>query len=292
MTTGQIWKAMSGFYYVKANQTLYQTRARGVFRNTKETPLVGDWVSFDSDNTTEGVIRALHPRKNELVRPPICNVDVAVVVMSAVQPDFSTVLLDRFLVTLTAQEMEVLVYVSKWDLLDTVQKDQLNPVLQRYREIGYTVVHSDPHLLFADMSDRLVVLVGQSGAGKSSLLNRLLPDLDLPTGAISQALGRGKHTTRHVALHEVQGNRIADTPGFGTMTLPDTVTPEDLGNYFDEFHQYAAHCRFRGCLHQNEPNCQVREAVAKGAIADFRYEHYTQLYQELSERKPKYQKRK
>lgn len=190
---GQIRKALSGFYYVVAEDTTYQTRGRGNFRKRKLTPLVGDWVEFESSNLTDGYILDLLPRKNELVRPPVANVDLGIVVISMVEPAFSYNLLDRFLVNLEYKEIEPVIYLSKLDLLQDTQ--QLAHVKAVYEKIGYKVIASENEkvniaALKKLFKDKLSVFMGQSGAGKSTLLNKIRPDLKLATAAISDYLGR------------------------------------------------------------------------------------------------------
>lgn len=290
---GQIRKAMSGFYYVLSNGKLYQTRGRGQFRLKKQIPLVGDFVEFESTNEKEGVVTALLPRQNELVRPPICNVDYAVIVMSAVEPDFSTQLLDRFIVSLEQLAIQPILYVSKMDLL--ADDTELRKITQYYQCIGYDVIFSnDNHYLDSlkeYLKDGLSVLMGQSGAGKSTLLNQLLPNLNLKTAKISDYLGRGKHTTRHVEIHEVEHCLIADTPGFSSIDFFD-MEVNDLKHYFVDFEALAKDCKFRGCLHIDEPDCAVKVRLDNSQGLSDRHTHYLQFYNEVNSRKKIYSKRK
>ena len=291
---GRIVKALSGFYYIESERKVYQTRARGNFRKRKITPLVGDRVVFESTNLTDGYLLEVLPRKNQLVRPAVANVDQGVVVSSLIEPNFSYNLLDRFLVSLEFEDINPLIYLTKVDLLE--DDSLVNEVKKVYEEIGYPVIvatedETSLKQIEATFSQKLTVFMGQSGAGKSTLLNRIVPDLALETGEISSALGRGKHTTRHVELLPIAGGLVADTPGFGSIDFL-TVEARELPRLFPEFVKVASQCRFRECSHINEPNCAVKEAVTEGIIAQTRYENYTQFLNEVENRKPMYRKKK
>ncbi|WP_062532222.1 ribosome small subunit-dependent GTPase A [Jeotgalibaca dankookensis] len=297
MPKGQIRKALSGFYYVYSEGETYQTRGRGNFRVRDITPLVGDIVEFESGSLTDGMLHSIYPRKNELVRPPIANIDIGVIVMSAIEPDFSTYLLDRFLVYLEGQEIEAIIYITKTDLLDESQKLEVENYKKAYQGLGYTVIMSDfPSeesltRLLTVVKDKIVVFMGQSGVGKSTLLNQILPELKIKTGEISTALGRGRHTTRHVELIPIAGALIADTPGFSNVELVE-IEEQNLPDLFREFLANRDECRFSGCLHLNEPGCRIKELVAEGEIMSYRYEHYLQFLNEIQTRKPMYNKNK
>ncbi|MEG0373000.1 MAG: ribosome small subunit-dependent GTPase A, partial [Enterococcus sp.] len=214
---GQIRKALSGFYYVASEGKIHQTRARGNFRKKKLTPLVGDEVVFSSEENSEGYILELLPRKNELVRPPVANVDQGVIVTSLVEPNFSYNLLDRFLVTLENNDIHPIIYLSKTDIVsDSTMVEKIRSV---YEPLGYPVIdgEQDKKKLTDLFAHQLTVFMGQSGAGKSTLLNDVSPELNLATGEISDALGRGRHTTRHVELLELFDGLVADTPGFSSI---------------------------------------------------------------------------
>lgn len=289
---GQIVKALSGFYYVESDGVIYQTRGRGNFRKRKLTPLVGDFVSFESDNVTDGYLLELHPRRNQLMRPQVANIDLAVIVMSAVEPDFSTNLLDRFLTQLEFFHIAGLIYISKLDLV----ADQT--VFEKYRttyeKIGYPVIFSDApdalENLTAHFPHKLTVFMGQSGAGKSTLLNKLSPELSLATAEISESLGRGKHTTRHVELHPLFDGLLADTPGFSSLDFPEMELTQ-LGKLFPEFLRASTKCKFRECLHLNEPECEVKAEVENKLIAQSRYDNYVQFFNEIKNKKPIYRKK-
>lgn len=291
---GQIRKALSGFYYIESEGTTYQTRARGNFRNRKITPLVGDQVVFESSNLTDGYLLEVLPRKNELVRPPVANVDTGVIVISLVEPAFSFNLLDRFLVTLEYKDIDPVIYLSKLDLMpdDTLAK----LITKRYEAIGYQVIASldeeaNQRSLFQIFASGLTVFMGQSGAGKSTLLNKLVPELELATGEISESLGRGKHTTRHVELLPIAGGLVADTPGFSSIDFLD-IESRELPRLFPEFVQAAPLCKFRECMHIKEPGCEVKRRVEEGSIAVSRYEDYQQFLEEIEKRRPVYRKKK
>ena len=293
MAQGQIRKALSGYYYIEKDGELIQCRARGIFRNRGESPLVGDIVDFTYDGESDGSVDKIYERKNALVRPPIANVDQALLVFSAKEPDFNTVLLDRFLVVLESFHMQPIIILTKMDLLSETEHKMLQQYIADYEEIGYTIIQTfkdDSSLmekLLPLLRDKNSVLAGQSGVGKSTLLNTLLPELDLKTGIISKSLGRGKHTTRHVELIEVCGGLLADTPGFSSFDF-DTIEKEELTACLPEFLRVSEDCKFRGCLHLKEPKCAVKAAVETGEIRRYRYEHYEQILQEIIDRKPRY----
>jgi len=291
---GQIRKALSGFYYVYSEGKLYQTRARGNFRKLKISPLVGDEVVFESTNQTDGYILEMLPRKNELVRPALANVDQAVIVTSLVEPNFSYNLLDRFLVTLAHQSIEPIIYLTKVDLFDEEKK--IDEIEHIYGSIGYKVIVAKETSEAIDeleelFSDKLTVFMGQSGAGKSTLLNQILPELQLKTGEISDALGRGKHTTRHVELLEIAGGLVADTPGFSAIDFL-SIEAVELPREFPEFVARLDQCRFRECQHLNEPDCAIKSAVESGEIAQSRYDNYQQFMSEIEQKRPVYKKKK
>ncbi|TSI11453.1 ribosome small subunit-dependent GTPase A [Lysinibacillus sp. BW-2-10] len=293
MAQGQIRKALSGYYYVFQDGELIQCRGRGVFRNRGESPLVGDIVDYTKEGESDGYIMKIHPRKNELIRPPIANIDQALLVFSVKEPDFNTILLDRFLVVLESFQVKPIICLTKMDLLPEATQQQLQNYVTQYKEIGYEIIetYKDDQTLLDRLKPILEgktsVLAGQSGVGKSTLLNTLLPNLNLQTGVISQSLGRGKHTTRHVELIEVCGGLLADTPGFSSFDF-DTIEKEELTSCFPEFARISEDCKFRGCLHMKEPKCAVKSALETGEIQSYRYEHYQQFLQEILDRKPRY----
>ncbi|MHA6486595.1 ribosome small subunit-dependent GTPase A [Bacillus cabrialesii] len=298
MPEGKIIKALSGFYYVldesEDSDKVVQCRGRGIFRKNKITPLVGDYVVYQAENDKEGYLLEIKERTNELIRPPICNVDQAVLVFSAVQPSFSTALLDRFLVLVVANDIQPIICVTKMDLIeDQDTKDTIQAYAEDYRNIGYdvyltsskdqdTLVDIIPHF-----KDKTTVFAGQSGVGKSSLLNAISPELGLRTNEISEHLGRGKHTTRHVELIHTSGGLVADTPGFSSLEFKD-IEEEELGYTFPDIREKSSSCKFRGCLHLKEPKCAVKQAVEDGKLKQYRYDHYVEFMTEIKDRKPRY----
>ena len=288
MQSGRIIKALSGFYYVESEEKIYQCRARGKFRKNDQTPLVGDFCEFSIENEVEGYILKLLPRKNALVRPPICNVDQALLVFSAKEPDLNTLLLNRFLILIEHLHIEPLIFISKMDL--AVQKD-VHQLMFPYEAAGYRVyyvsaqenqgIEEIKHLF----KKKVTVITGQSGVGKSSLLNALDIHLNIETNEISKALGRGKHTTRHVELLKMYDGYVADTPGFSSLEL--TMEPIELAHSYHDFEELSQLCKFRGCLHDSEPYCAVKEAVTDERISQERYEDYLSFLKETKALKEK-----
>ncbi|WP_085524021.1 ribosome small subunit-dependent GTPase A [Tuberibacillus sp. Marseille-P3662] len=294
MPEGRILKALSGYYYVKNDEgTLIQCRGRGKFRKQKITPLVGDRVEYTSQQADQGYIMAIHERENQLIRPPIANVDAAILTFSTQHPTFDRKLLDRFLVQIEAHDIEPVICITKFDLLPDTEKDRFLEVVGLYRDIGYTVLITSAYqgdglnLLKDTLGQRLAVFAGQSGVGKSSVLNALDASLELETTEISRHLGRGKHTTRHVELLEIGGALIADTPGFSSLDFHG-IASEDLSIYFADMRPLIPECKFRGCLHDSEPGCAVKSAVESGDVDQTRYDHYKMFLQEIKNEKRRY----
>lgn len=283
---GRIIKSLAGFYYVESDGVVYQTRARGNFRKKGQTPYVGDFVDFSAEDHSEGYILAIHDRKNSLVRPPIVNIDQAVVIMSAKEPDFNANLLDRFLVLLEHKAIEPIVYISKMDLLTS--PDEIAAIQKRYQEIGYQFCTSLDELLPL-LTDKVTVFMGQTGVGKSTLLNKIAPNLKLETGEISDSLGRGRHTTRAVSFYNVNGGKIADTPGFSSLDY-EITNAEDLNKAFPELRRLSRLCKFRSCTHTHEPSCAVKDAVESGELWQSRYDNYLQFLSEIENRRETYKK--
>lgn len=279
---GRIIKALAGFYYVISNEVVYTCKARGKFRKTRQKPLVGDQVEFDIDENNEGYIQKLLPRKNELTRPPICNVDQALLVFSITHPSFDSLLLDRFLAMVENLSIEPIIVITKIDLDDSL----IAQIKEDYRAYHLIFVSSKKNIgieeVKATLKGKTTVVTGQSGVGKSSLLNALDIKLKIETNEISDALGRGKHTTRHTELLAMHGGYVADTPGFSSLEL--TMTPLELAHAYHDFRELSSTCKFRGCLHDREPHCGVKEAVEKGRISKSRYAHYISFLKEVKER--------
>lgn len=288
MPEGRIVKALSGFYYVADGEQVIQCRARGLFKKkgAKVNPLVGDWVVYEAVSEMEGYVMQVSERKSELLRPPISNVDQAILVFSLQEPSFSPLLLDKFLVHTEHAGVDSLIVLSKADLASA---EEAEAIIRTYEKVGYRVIPTSKRdqrgiaELRDELSDSISVFAGQSGVGKSSLVNLLFPAVQMQTGDVSQKLGRGRHTTRHVELIPLpEGGYVADTPGFSSLEFSG-LTELDLAQSFRDFEQFADQCKFRGCLHLSEPGCAVREAVESGEIVADRYEHYKQFAEELKE---------
>lgn len=304
MLEGMIVKALSGYYYVKPNDggEAVQCRARGLFKKQGVTPLVGDRVLFErpNDATSDGTVTNVLPRTSELIRPPIANADTALLVFAVAEPALGLQLLDKFLVHAELAGLQPVICLSKADLLDgegdaaAALRERIHSIIGMYESIGYQVFvtsarqQKDIDKLRSALDGKVTVFAGQSGVGKSSLMNRLVPGLTLETNEISQKLGRGKHTTRHVELFSL-GERglVADTPGFSQLDFPE-IEPEQLSGAFPEMAELSAECKFRGCLHRSEPGCRVREAAEAGRIPASRYEHYDLFLTEIKDRKRRY----
>lgn len=293
MQKGRIVKSLSGFYYVRNKNGVYQCKGRGVFRKRKITPLVGDFVSFDLDENKEGYMTEVEPRENKLIRPPIANVNQAIIVTSAKNPEFNPKLLDRFLVKIESVGIKPIIFLTKMDLVTSEEQQVIERFKFDYEKIGYdfqlTSAKSDitQHHLFDYFQDKTTVIAGQSGVGKSSLLNSLMPSLDLKTADVSKSLGRGKHTTRHVELLQINGGFVADTPGFSSLDF-DNIEQETLSFCFPEMRERENQCKFRRCMHDKEPKCAVKLAVKEGTLSSQRYEHYLEFLTEIQSRKPRY----
>ncbi|GAB6157383.1 ribosome small subunit-dependent GTPase A [Desulfotomaculum varum] len=292
MFEGVLIRAYGGFYYVKKGDEIWQCTLRGKFRLAKgAAALVGDRVRVTPVRGNTGRIDEVLPRKSELFRPPVANIDQAVIVFAVQDPEPNLALLDRFLVLAEHAGVSPVVCLNKADLLSGRRDHEW---LRLYRKIGYpTVITSTQsnegiddlrHLLAGKTS----VLAGPSGVGKSSLLNAVQPGLQLKTGEISNKLRRGKHTTRHVELLPLtNGGFVADTPGFSSLDLP-VMEREDLACCFPEFAACATECKFKGCLHYHEPHCAVKIAVAQGLINQARYKHYLVFLEEVLQQERRY----
>lgn len=285
---GIIVKALAGFYYVESDGKVYQTRARGNFRKKGQTPYVGDWVEFSAEEQSEGYVLAIEDRKNSLVRPPIVNIDQAVVIISAKSPDFSLNLLDRFLVLLEHKQIHPVIYLTKRDLLEVGEEAYFDQVRSVYEKIGYDFIW--------DMSDlpdliqgKTTVFMGQTGVGKSMLLNKIAPDLALETGEISDSLGRGRHTTRAVSFYNLYGGKIADTPGFSSLDY-EVKDSETLNASFPEIKELSQNCKFRTCTHTHEPACAVKPLAGTLSLAQSRFDHYLLFLSEIENRRETYKK--
>ena len=273
---GQIIKQISNLYTVKVGDMLYGCRARGKFRKDNTSPMVGDYVII---NTEDNVIESILERKNELDRPVIANVDMAFIVTSTKKPNLDLNLLDKLISVITFNDIEPVICFTKLDLLNEVEKENIDNLRKYYEMIGINCVYNTETAEIKRLLDNnIVVLAGQTGAGKSSLLNMLDDELDIETNEISEALGRGKHTTRHVELYEISDGYIADTPGFSALDLKD-MNKEQLRDTFIEFRNYE--CKFRDCMHHKESKCGVKEALEDKMILQSRYNNYLLFLEEV-----------
>jgi ribosome biogenesis GTPase len=289
MPKGTIIKLIGGQYTVldDVSKERFILKPRGVFRHLEISPKVGDNVIYNDDQILE-----VEPRENDLVRPPIANIDQAIILNAATSPAFSFNLLDRFLVLVEKESVHPTIVVSKMDLLSEAETAILKKKLAYYETIYpvYFVSVKDKESLEplkALFKGKVSVFAGQTGSGKSSLLNALDIDLDLETGEISKALGRGRHTTRHSELHELYEGLVADTPGFSKLDFYD-IDKEDLPLYYPDFFKLSSNCKFRGCMHINEPGCAVKKALDQGEILKERYENYLLIHHEIANQKKKY----
>lgn len=267
---GRIIRIISNLYTVNSDDKTFECRARGLFRNKEITPLVGDIVEFNEENYILNIER----RKNELTRPTIANIDKAIIVTTCTRPEFSPFLLDKMLVNITLNNIDPIICFSKYDLLSECEQKEFDEIVSYYQSIGIkTIINHDIKKLEEYISGCTVVLTGQTGAGKSTLLNTLDSSLNLATDDISEALNRGKHTTRHVELFQVKDYYIADTPGFSALDVVD-----DIDNIRFAFPEFANdECKFRDCLHRGEKGCRVLEQVENGEILKSRYDSYRKM---------------
>lgn len=285
--TGKIIKGIAGFYYVDVeNIGIYQCRAKGIFRNQNIKPLVGDNVLIEvtHEGDKEGNVIDILPRKNELIRPLVANVDQAFIVFSVKHPDPNINLLDRFLVAVGMNQIDAVICFNKSDLLDEDEIFKLNEI---YHDAGYATMVMSAHEsigleeIKSMFEGKTTVFAGPSGVGKSSIINILQENTFMETGEVSEKIKRGKHTTRHANLILIDANSyVVDTPGFSSLQF-DQLKADELKSYFKEFSKYEPECKFGGCNHINEPKCGVKAAYEKKEISESRYKSYLQIYDEL-----------
>ena len=284
---GKIVKGISGFYYVYVAGTgIYECKAKGIFRKQKVKPLVGDDVEIAVVDKEQriGNVEKLLPRKKELVRPAVANIDMALVIFAAAKPDPNFNLLDRFLCMMEYQSVPVTICFNKCDLITDEESKVLRAIYEPARyELLFTSAKAGENidLLKELLRGKMTAVAGPSGVGKSSLINTLQDSVHMETGVISDKIERGKHTTRHSQIIPVaEDTFIMDTPGFSSMDLPG-FEKEDLRTCYPEFREYEPNCRFIGCSHIGEPDCGVKDAIAEGKISKVRYDNYVQLYNEM-----------
>lgn len=278
MLKGQIIKNISNHYTVKTEKGLFECVPRGKFRMQKKTPLVGDFCTIDEEND---YILELLPRKNELQRPSVCNVDYGLIITSMRHPDFNFLLLDKEITSILLSHIKPLICFTKLDLLEDTK--EFRKIKSYYESIGIPCfTNTDLTSLKEYLKDSLVVLTGQTGAGKSTLLNKMDETLNLQTNEISKALNRGKHTTRHTEIFAISNILFCDTPGFSALDILN-ATKEEVKDAFTEFKNYA--CEFKDCFHRNERNCGVKDAVLEEKILSSRYVSYLNILDNLPSKK-------
>ena len=278
--TGRIIKSLSGFYDVRTENKVITCRARGHMRRGGMSPLVGDIVDISVEKG-KGMVEKIHPRKNSFVRPAVANLQLLVIFAANVNPVTEPFLIDRVCAIAGDQEVPVCICVNKCDM------DPGADLAAIYRQAGYTVIQTSAETgmgideLRAALRGKFCAFTGNSGVGKSSILNALSPELKLPVGEVSEKLGRGRHTTRHVQLYDVDDALIADTPGFSSFDTDqmEVILKENLQYAFPEFGRYLGQCQFRDCSHRKEPGCAVTAALADGDIGQTRYDSYLRLYE-------------
>ena len=276
---GTIIKGIGGFYYVKASDNVYECKARGVFRKKRITPTIGDVVEIETSGEKGSIVDILD-RRSYLVRPPVANIDTMLLVVAAAAPEPSLFLIDKMLVNAEINNIHPVLCINKTDL------EKRNDIKKLYENAGYEVFcvsaekNKGTDKLKKYLSGRTTAFAGLSGVGKSSLLSIITEDT-LETGDVSEKIQRGRHTTRHVELFELNnGGFVLDTPGFSSLEL-EGIKADELWEYFPEMRNHRDECRFRGCSHINEPDCVIKNKVESGEIAPTRYESYTQLYKQL-----------
>lgn len=285
--TGLIVKGIGGFYYVETANGLYECKARGVFRKKKITPLVGDKVSISINDNAENTIDEIFERKNSLIRPPLANIDTLFIVSSIIAPQINTVVLDRLIAIAEYKEIEPVIVFTKVDLDESYKK-----YVDIYNKAGFKTIVCDNKTgsgsdeVKSLLKDKISAFAGNTGVGKSSLLNNIDFSLSLATGETSKKLGRGKHTTRHCELFKCAGGYIADTPGFSSLDIErcEKIMKNELPHCFREFDDYIYNCKFlNNCSHINDKGCAVRNAVENGIISQSRYNSYVQMYNEVKD---------
>ena len=282
---GILLKAIAGFYYVEAGDSIYECKARGIFRKNHQSPTVGDMLNFEVLGDNKGVVTEILPRKNLLVRPPVANIDRLFIVSSHDTPVPSALVIDRLTAIATENDIEPIIVFNKVDL------GEMSSWKELYSSSGFkTILASGANGEGCDeikslLKGKVSAFTGNSGVGKSSILNKILPDLNLKTGEISEKLGRGRHTTRHVELFPAFGGYVADTPGFSSLDIEKTMPlkKENLQFTFPDFERYLGSCKFTSCTHTGEKGCAIAEAVENGEVNLSRLESYRSIYNEIKD---------
>lgn len=280
---GIILKGIGGFYYVKTDAGLIECKARGKFRYNSLKPMVGDKVDIDIDKNNKGFITNIYERTSELIRPTVANVTQSYVVFAAKNPDINFDLLNRFLVLCEHNNIKAKVCINKVDLCTDEEKENIKSIINN---IGYDVYFINAKkqigldVLKEHLKDNITVLCGPSGVGKSTLINDFIGKLHMETGSVSEKIKRGKHTTRHSEIIDINNGFLVDTPGFSTLDM-NFINKDDLKDSFPEFNKYIGQCKFRGCNHYKEPGCAVKAAVENGEINRYRYDFYIKTFLEI-----------
>lgn len=284
---GKIIKGIGGFYYVEAANAVYECKARGLFRKEKITPLCGDFVKISVNEGAENTIDEIMPRRNFLSRPPLANIDNLIIVASTQKPRPSALIIDKLIAVAEFKDIEPIIVVTKSDLSSSQE------MVQAYKKAGFTAISVSNETgegvdeVKAVLKGTTSAFTGNSGVGKTTLLNKIAPDLNLKTGTISDKLGRGRHTTREAQLFSVAGGYIVDTPGFSSLELPqsDIIKKDELAYCFREFREYLGKCKFSTCSHICDKGCKICEAVENGEIGKARHESYVAMYNEVKDLK-------
>ena len=285
MLKGKIVKGIGGFYYIYTKKGIYECKARGIFRKENIKPIVGDNVeiSIIDEKNKKGIIDIIEKRKSMLIRPLVSNVEQVVIVFSSVSPNINLDLLDKFIVLVEKQNLDILICINKIDLDNKKNYEKVKSI---YENIGYKVIFLSAKMNFGidilkkELENKISVFAGPSGVGKSSIINSLCPKFNLKTGEISLKIERGKHTTRHAELMNINENSyIVDSPGFTSLFLSN-IEAEELQYYFKEFEPFLNTCKYNTCVHISEPNCSIKEQLGKMINLD-RYKRYINIYNEL-----------